>query len=165
MNDTPTTPCDEQQLNRLLDGELTPPEKHQLKQHLLRCPACRRHVRGLMAFSETFRRRVEREATMVDFAALEKEVVTTALKRYRQRERGGLLKSLKIAVPALVTAGVLLFFAYTRFMVEPTTLPSAIINSFTGSASSVMIFETPETRQTILWYTETTDADNDNDAV
>jgi hypothetical protein len=31
--------------------------------------------------------------------------------------------------------------------------------------SSVMIFETPETRQTILWYNEDTDVESEPDAV
>jgi hypothetical protein len=45
------------------------------------------------------------------------------------------------------------------------TAPSAIINSFTGSMSSVMIFETPETRQTILWYKEDADVESEHNAV
>jgi hypothetical protein len=60
-----------------------------------------------------------------------------------------------------VAAGLLIFFAYTNFVAKPAYVPSAIIKSFSGSMSSVMVFETPETRQTILWYNEETDEESE----
>ena len=57
------------------------------------------------------------------------------------------------------------FFIYTHFIDKPMPVPSAIINSFTGSVSSVMILETPETREIILWYNEDTDMESEHDAV
>lgn len=164
-HDHEKTPCDQGLLNQFVDGALSSAEKARVKAHLRQCQPCRSHVGQLMSISQQIRDRVAREANRVDFAAMEKAVVIKALKRYRKRERGGRWTSLKIAVPALAMASVLLFFAYSRFLVEPSPKPSAIINSFTASSASVMIFETPETRQTILWYTETPNADNNDDAV
>jgi len=154
MSDFDTAPCDMPRLNRYIDGELTSSESAAMERHLTVCPSCRRQVDRLSDFSEQFRKRVAREAASVDFAALEKAVVIKALRRYHRRERGGIMRSLKIAIPALATAGVLIFLGYSHLLVKPAPMPSAIINSFTGPASSVMIFETPKTRQTILWYTE-----------
>lgn len=165
MTDYDITSCDAELLNRFMDDELTSSEKVRIETHLAHCAACRHHISGMADISEGFRQRVDRVAEAVDFSAMEKEVVIKALRRYRNRDGGGLLKSLKFAVPATAVAGVLMFFAYSQFLVRPTPVPSAIINSFTGSMSSVMIFETPETRQTILWYNESTDAENDNNAV
>jgi anti-sigma factor RsiW len=159
--------CDEALLVRYLDGDLGPDEKRWIEEHLQRCAACRRRLTFFSDISQAFRNHVQRETDRVDFAPLEKEVINKALYRRRHR-RGpsGFFVSLKFFVPAAVTACLLLFFAYTRFMVAPgPAAPSAIINSFTGSMTSVMIFETPETRQTILWYHEEPDVESERNAI
>lgn len=158
--------CDDVLLDRYLDGDLGAEEKAQVTAHLDDCPTCRRQAAAMTAFSQALRDRVERAADSVDFMALEKQVLIKALRQHRSR--GGfsrLMASLKYTIPAAVTVGMLLFFAYPTFMATPTPVPSAIINSFTGSVSSVMIFETPETRQTILWYNEEPDVESDQNAV
>lgn len=158
--------CDGDLLDRYLDGDLSADEKVQMTAHLDSCPTCRRQAATLNAFSQGFRDRVEQAAESVDFMALEKQALTSVLRQHRSR--GGLstfLASLKYVLPAAATAGLLLFFAYPDLMDRPAPVPSAIINSFTGSVSSVMIFETPETRQTILWYNEDPDVESDQNAV
>jgi anti-sigma factor RsiW len=158
--------CDESLLDRYLDGELHADEVAQMEAHIAGCRQCRRQVASLRSFSQNLRHRVQYATESVDFVALEKEVLNKALRQHRSR--GGFSRfvaSLKYTIPATVTAGLLLFFVYSNYMRKPPSVPSAIINSFTGSMSSVMIFETPETRQTILWYTEETDVESEPDAV
>jgi len=158
--------CDEIRLDRYLDGDLDAGEMAQMEAHIAGCLQCRRQLAALTAFSHNLRDRVHDAANSVDFVALEKQVLNKALRQYRSR--GGLsrfIASLKYTIPATVTAGLMLFFAYSNYVLKPPPLPSAIINSFTGSMSSVMIFETPETRQTILWYTEETDVESEPNAV
>jgi hypothetical protein len=53
---------------------------------------------------------------------------------------------------ALATALLIFFFFFHPLSPEP--IPSALINSFTGSYSSVIILETPNTRHTILWFSD-----------
>jgi anti-sigma factor RsiW len=158
--------CDDTLLDRYLDGDLDAEEKARMKAHLEHCRDCRHQVAAMTAFSDDLRDRVEQATESVDFMALEKAVLTRAL---RQRcSRGGfstVVASLKYIIPVAVTACLLLFFAYPALMSSPASAPSAIINSFTGSVSSVMIFETPETRQTILWYNEDPDVESDQNAV
>ena len=158
--------CDPILLDRYLDNDLDDGEKAQVKAHIAGCRQCRSQAATLTAFSQNFRDRVQHAADSVDFIALEKQVLNKALGQYRSR--GGLsrlIASLKYIIPATVTAGLLLFFAYSTYDLKAPPVPSAIINSFTGSMSSVVIFETPETRQTILWYTEETDVESEPDAV
>jgi anti-sigma factor RsiW len=158
--------CDENLLDRYLDGDVDAGERVQMEAHIAGCRQCRRQVAALASFSQNLRDRVQHAADSVDFVALEKQVLNKALRQYRSR--GGLsrfIASLKYIIPATVTAGLLLFFTYSNYLLKPPPAPSAIINSFTGSMSSVMIFETPETRQTILWYTEETDVESEPDAV
>ena len=158
--------CDESLLCRYLDDDLLPAEQTQLDAHLDACRRCRRQVVAMTEFSQDLKERVRQATDEVDFMALEKELLNKALRQ--RRPQGGLsafIASLKYVIPATVTAGLLLFFGYSQFMINPTPVPSAIINSFTGSMSSVMIFETPETRQTILWYNEDTDVESEHNAV
>ena len=158
--------CNEALLYRYLDDELTTDERSWLTAHLETCLACTSQLRALTSFSEKLRDRVEQATDAVDFTALEKSVLNTALReRYARGGTARLFTSLKYIIPATVTAGLLIFFGYTQFTPQQATGPSAIINSFTGSMSSVMIFETPETRQTILWYNEDTDVESEPNSV
>ena len=166
MNHPHANACDDTLLDRYLDGDLDAEEKARMTAHLEHCRDCRRQVAAMTAFSRDLRDRVEQATESVDFMALEKDVLIRGLRQHRSR--GGFstfVASLKYIIPAAVTACLLLFFAYPRLMTSPVPAPSAIINSFTGSVSSVMIFETPETRQTILWYNEDPDVESDQNAV
>lgn len=166
MTQANSNACDERLLYRYLDGDLLPAEQTKLAAHLDTCRQCRRQVTAMTDFSQDLRQRVQQATDEVDFMALEKEVLNKALRQ--RRPQGGLsafFASLKYVIPATVTAGLLIFFGYSHFMIKPAPVPSAIINSFTGSMSSVMIFETPETRQTILWYNEDTDVESEHNAV
>ena len=166
MNHPYSNACDENLLDRYLDGDLDAAEMAQMEAHIAGCRQCHRQVDSLRAFTQNLRTRVHQVAASVDFVALEKQVLNKALRQYRSQ--GGFSRfvaSLKYTIPATVTAGLLLFFAYSNYVLKPPSVPSAIINSFTGSMSSVMIFETPETRQTILWYTEETDVESEPNAV
>ena len=158
--------CDEMLLDRYLDDDLDAVEKAQMEAHVAGCRQCRRQVAALRTFSQELRDRVQHASDSVDFVGLEKQVLNKALRQHRSR--GGFTRfidSLKYTLPATAAAGLLLFFAYSNYVPKPPPVPSAIINSFTGSMSSVMIFETPETRQTIIWYTEETDVESEPNAV
>lgn len=163
-NPYPNT-CDDALLDRYLEEGLDDGEKARMETHLQACPHCRGQVAALTAFSRRFCDRVQQAAAAVDFVNLEKQVLVELL--HQRHARSGLATfwaSLKYAIPIAVTAGLLIFFAYSTYMVKPAPAPSAIINSFTGAVSSVMIFETPETRQTILWYKEAADSERQPDA-
>lgn len=167
MTNIPSNSCDDALLIRYLDGDLGPDEKKGMEDHLQRCETCRRQLAFFSDFSQDLREHVQRETDGVDFSPLEKEVIHKALYQHRlKRGPSRFIASLKFAVPAAAVACLLLFFTYTRFMVDPVPAqPSAIINSFTGSMTSVMIFETPETRQTILWYHEEPDTESEHHAI
>jgi predicted anti-sigma-YlaC factor YlaD len=166
MTDPYAKTCDEVRLNLYLDGELGVNEAAWMEAHLKDCSACRRQATTIMAFTHAFQRRVQDAADTIDFVALEKQVIRKTLPRYILKSAfSSFLASMKYYVPATLIAGFLLFFIYTHYIAKPMPVPSAIINSFTGSVSSVMIFETPETRETILWYNEKMDMESEQDAV
>jgi anti-sigma factor RsiW len=166
MIDTKSNLCDDALLYGYMDGQLDSEEDSRVSAHLESCEECRNQLAALSVFSKKFRERVRQTTDSVDFTALEKTVLNKALReRHSRKPFSNPFASLKYIIPATVTAGLLLFFGYSQYMSPPQTAPSAIINSFTGSMSSVMIFETPETRQTILWYKEDTDVESERNAV
>jgi hypothetical protein len=157
--------CDEVRLSLYLDGELGENETGWMDAHLKDCAVCHQKAATTVAFAQAFRRRVKAAADTIDFVALEKQVIKRTLPRYVPRSAlVSFLDAMKIGIPALLVAGGLLFFIYTQYIANPEPEPSAIIHSFTGSVSSVMVFETAETRDTILWYQTETDMQNEHDA-
>lgn len=164
MNASQTPHCDEALLYRYLDGDLDGGDRRRVMVHLDGCPTCLRRLNTLSAFGEAFRRRVRHATAGVDFTALEKTVVGDARRqRHAYGGRHNRFAALKTIVPAAMGAALLLFFGYSALKPPPAAPPSAVVVSFTGSTSSVMIFETPETRQTILWYTEDADGESESD--
>ena len=157
--------CDEALLYRYLDGDLDGDERRRMLAHLDACPSCVQRATTLSAFGEAFRQRVRHAADKVAFTVLEKTVVGDALRqRHAHYGRPTRFRAWRTMVPATIGAALLIFLGYSMLMPPSTAPPSAVIMSFTGSMSSVMIFETPETRQTILWYTEDTDVESEPDA-
>jgi anti-sigma factor RsiW len=158
--------CDEILLNRYLDKDFDEVGKARMQAHMGCCQQCRRQVAAMRALSDDLRDQVKHVCDGVDFLTLEKQVVYKARRKGHSRGAfSAFMASFKYTLPATVAVGIVLFFVYTHFVPKPAPLPSAIIHSFTGSVSSVMIFETPETRQTILWYNEEINAESEQDAV
>ncbi|OQY58601.1 MAG: hypothetical protein B6245_10955 [Desulfobacteraceae bacterium 4572_88] len=151
------TECDPILLGRFLDQELGPDQHARVEKHLRYCLSCQKAARNQHALADLLNTKVGKAVSLTDFDHLERQVL--ALVRDRQapwwQEAVSLIFSRKILIPAATMAAVLtLFFSYPR---PPAQIsgPSAIINSFTGDISSVMILETPRSRQTIIWFDET----------
>jgi len=148
--------CDEELIGRYFDGELSQKEHDSISMHFRDCPSCQKILQDNQVVSTVFRDKLAREVSQADLGVLE----TRVLNQIRQKENLWWKRpvkrfaSTKILIPATALAALILFFAITW---SPTTIsgPSAIIESFSGEVSSVMIIETPKSRQTIIWYKET----------
>jgi len=147
--------CDEELIGRYLDGEVSRKEHNRISRHLKECPSCQKILRDNQAIYTIFRDTREKEISQVSFAALETRVLDQIRKKRNPwwERITKLVFSNKLLIPATALAALILFFAITR---SPTTIsgPSAIIETFSGEVSSVMIIETPKSRQTIIWYKE-----------
>ncbi|MFH1935117.1 MAG: anti-sigma factor [Pseudomonadota bacterium] len=148
--------CDEELIGRYFDGEVSREEYDRFSGHLKDCPSCQKILQDNQAISTVFRDSLESDVSQADFGVLE----TRVLDQIRQKENpwwkrlAKRFSSIRILIPATALAALILFFAITR---SPTTIsgPSAIIEAFSGEVSSVMIIETPKSRQIIIWYKET----------
>ncbi|KPJ78261.1 MAG: hypothetical protein AMJ54_04670 [Deltaproteobacteria bacterium SG8_13] len=149
--------CNQELLSLYIDGEMSPEESRQVDRHLQHCRACRQYVQQQAELAQRLRREVSVARQGVDFQRLEKRIVDQAggqpslQDRFRQT-----LFSWKLILPAAAAAALVLFFFTNLFQLQPPAAsgPSAIINSFTGKVSSVMILETPQSHHTVIWYRE-----------
>jgi anti-sigma factor RsiW len=148
--------CDQGLLNRFFDEELGPGEYAHMTEHLKACPACQRVLRENQALSNHLGAGLDEELSRADLERVEENVLALIRRKetpWRTRLRD-LLVSKRFFVPATAMVAVfVLFFALFR---HPSSMPgpSAIVSSVEGDVASVMILETPESHQTIVWITE-----------
>ena len=145
--------CDEERLSRYIDGETTPQERQRIDRHLADCIACRQYLQQQQQLAGQLHREVTAARQAVDFGRLAVQITDSVGKRPPLRDT---LLSWKLLLPVAATAALVLFFFTSVFQPPAPAGPSAIINSFTGKVSSVMILETPQSRNTVIWYSEET---------
>ncbi|MDY6881044.1 MAG: anti-sigma factor [Desulfatiglans sp.] len=148
--------CDSMLLSRHMDGELSPAEYDWLMSHLAACPDCQEELRQNEALRTLYKSDLAEERSQVSFQGLERKVLKQVSQKrlswwMRHKE---LFFSKKLLIPATAMAAmVLLFFSLIRQPLLPPD-PSAIITSLSGDMTSVIVLETPKTRQTIIWFNE-----------
>jgi hypothetical protein len=148
--------CDDILLSRFFDGEIGLDEQRRLNRHLKECPDCRKDLRDYTSLSLVFKKGLEEELEKVDFKGLEARLLarTTTEKISWFTRFKDLFVSRKLLVPATAFAAAMVISLTLALYFAPSPRPSAIIKSFTGDISSVMIIETPASRQMIIWYKE-----------
>jgi len=160
--------CDQEQLSRFHDGELSPQDSRQVEAHLKHCPDCRFMLADFDRLGQLTRRHANQALAAIDTDTMAQRILTRVHKS-REASAGwrNWLKPGRLLIPVTVAALALAIFIIPRPFnnVPEGEAPSAIINSFTGSVTSVMLFETPNTHQTIIWFNEDSTANGENDAV
>ena len=150
-----TERCNEERLSLFIDGEAEPEEVRQIESHLQTCLACRQYVQQQKELAQMLRREVSLARQAVDFHRLEQQIVD----KTGRRKAPGLpvrqwLLSWKLMLPVAATAALIFLFSTSLLDPPAPPEPSAIIKSFTGRVSSVMILETPQSHRTVIWYSE-----------
>jgi anti-sigma factor RsiW len=147
--------CNLELISRYHDGELSQEERSKVESHILGCPSCNKALEDLKRISEQFAAHLADQSTGIDPQKTEKHV----LGRLPREKAPWWVKgketflSKKMLLPATATAGIVLLF-FTVLQTPVPDSPSAIVTSVSGDVSSIIILETPETRQTILWFNE-----------
>ena len=159
-------------LSQYADGEVKSDEAERIRKHLSNCPDCRKALNDNQLLSSHFKNYLNLNTSRINPSALE----TNVLEKIHQKNEilrdkiKRLLFSKKILIPVAAMASIvflLLYFSYRftflnsdepirRFPVQTSaaTAPSAIVDSFSGETSAVMIMQTPNSHETILWYNE-----------
>ena len=148
--------CDPALLGPFSDGELGPDEHALVSSHIRDCAPCQKALREKEALSALFKASLEGQLSQVDLRDFEQGVMDRIHTRRVSWWMGfrDLFVPKKLLIPATAMAAMLVLFFSLLRSPAPVAGPSAIINSFTGEISSVMIIETPKSRQTIIWFTE-----------
>ncbi len=146
--------CGTDLISRYHDGELDYQKKMEVKSHIDSCPSCREVLLQYTGLTDQIHSAFsggpahdsgEIESNFIESIGREK-------KSWRDRWADMLLTK-RILVPAGLAASLVVLFISFSLNNSPKG-PSAIIKSISGSGSTVMIMETAEKRQTILWFNE-----------
>ena len=154
MEKVPTN-CDPVEISLFFDKELGTEDYARVERHMETCASCKEILEDLRRLSGQVKGHIVNQLSETDYATVEENVLKGIERKsvpwwIRWREAFFSKKTL-IPVTGLAAAMLVLF---TLFRPQPITGPSAIITSLSGDISSVIIMETPKTRQTILWFSE-----------
>lgn len=153
--------CNTEQLNRYMDHEIPADDQALVTTHLKQCPRCQEIVRQNRSIAQLLRTGIQEEVSRVDLTAIETRVLarfdqSTGVLRSRPFRA---LLSRRFYVPATaLVAGLVLFIMFTPFSPSIPAGPSAIVSSLKSDVDAVLIFETPESRQTVIWFHESSGA-------
>ena len=147
--------CDQTLIDLYFDNELGQDEHARFSEHISHCPSCQKALRDNQAISTLFKSGLDKEVSQANLDALEERVLDLIRKKRSPwwRKVIDLFVSKKLLIPAAAMAVMLIFFSIIR-QPAPVSVPSAIVKSFSGDVSSVMIIETPKSRNVIIWYNE-----------
>jgi len=159
--------CNSAQLDRYLDREIEPEDQALVTAHLKHCPRCQEIVRQSRSIAHLLRAGVQEELAQVDLRAVETRVlahIDPSAVPFRSRLlRIFLSRRFFVPVSAL-GAGLALLIMVMTFSTSVSVAPSAIVSSLKSDADAVMIFETPGSRQTVIWFHESNGPAPDNSA-
>lgn len=147
--------CDPAMISRFFDHELDQKEYDRVARHLEICPLCQRTLEEMKGLSGAVNDYVRENLTETVEGSLEKKVLEYIHKKEAPwwKKTGEFFLSKKFLIPLTTSVALILFLSV--FFRSPTqTGPSAIVTSLSGNMDSVIIMETPQTHQTILWFTE-----------
>ncbi|MCF8136024.1 MAG: zf-HC2 domain-containing protein [Desulfotignum sp.] len=152
----------EKQISRFIDQALPRQEIEQIRHHLDACSTCRNLAVQFRKAAKTFDELVEPSGLVIDPDRLYQSMQHSAEKS--GGSRGGIFFGPRFRrfIPfrpmlAAASAAVLLVIGGITLMnngISPDS-PSAIVTSIDTEYTAVMIFETPDTHHTIIWYSET----------
>jgi len=146
---------DIEQLECLFDGEGPDERAPSLREHSKRCPACKRILWENRQIASSVREIILREIDGVDVSGLERSFFERIGKTSRKRWSGEIIFSLSRRVWIPATVGVTAALLFLVFFSLPSSVePSAVVYSLKADVFSVMILETPGSRQTVLWFEE-----------
>jgi len=160
-----TTSCgrySEKQISRFIDGDFSRQELEKIRHHLSSCSTCRDLAAQFRKAAKTFDELAEQPGLVIDSDRLYRALQQSGKKSAGSRN-GRFFISRFCRVPlfrpllAGVSAAVLLVIGGIALMNHgiSSDSPSAIVTSIDTEYTAVMIFETPDTHHTIIWYSET----------
>ncbi len=145
--------CDTELVSRYLDNELDGNELKRVETHISDCKSCRTRLNDYIKIDNGINFLINNRADAQSRGFENRVIEAIRGKRAGSTSWKKAVLSKRMLVPAGLAVSVILMFF--TFLKSPAQIgPTAIVSSLSGSGSSVMILETSETRQTILWFNE-----------
>ncbi len=141
-------------IQEYFDGELSSLESDRLKKHLKSCTNCKKWLDEMRSVSRIYKNRMA-EFSEVSGAFAEEAKLIGGINRkkgYSFFSGTGLVFKKRFIIP--IAAAAIALFVFFVPMGNKAVAPSAIVSYFSGNVKDLVIMETPETRQTIIWYQE-----------
>jgi len=150
---------DEKTISKFIDNELSSKNIKMVSEHIETCPICSSIAAKYNHLSAVFVQSASKQLDIIDTGLLGQNV----FEQIKRKDHDFFKKVfdyfppkfyLKIASVFAIMVVSLIYFQ--ERIIKPTNLigPSAIVNSIDGNVSSVMIFETEKSKQTIIWFSE-----------
>ena len=146
--------CDAELISRYIDNELDDDELAGVKTHITDCASCRKRFDDYDKIGARLNSLIKTR-TAVTAGTFENKVTEAIRKKNNAGFHGwkDVIFSKRMWAPVGLAVSITLMFMF--FSSNPAPIgPTAIVSSLSGSGSSVVILETTETRQTIIWYSE-----------
>lgn len=146
--------CNSELISRYIDDELEDSELAGLKTHITGCESCRTRLDDYGKIGTGLNSLIHGHAWTVT-GEPEYKVVEAIRRKGSPGFKGWkkVIFSKRVMVPVGLAASIT--FIFMTFFSNPAPVgPTAIVSSLSGSGSSVMVLETAETRQTIIWIGE-----------
>ena len=148
--------CDPIQISLFFDDELGAEDYTRVERHVETCASCRETLEDMRRLSGEVKGHIVHQYAETDFGLLEENVLKGIERKsvpfWRRWRDAFFSKRALIPVTGMAAAMLILL---TLYRPQPSSGPSAIVTSLSGDMASVIIMETPHTRQTILWFSET----------
>lgn len=154
MNEEKNKICGSHLISDYHDGELDPQKTLEVKAHIDSCPECR----GMLLKYDDLTEKMGSAFAgnfVHDTVKIENDLTERIIKDKKKllEKWTDLIFAKRTLIPAGIVASLAVMILTFSLDNSPAG-PSAIIQSISGSGSTVMIMETTETRQTILWFNE-----------
>ncbi len=145
-------------LDARMDNELDSDERTGFDDHPDNCPTCRKEIEAYDKISSLYTKSLDQAAKNTDFSHMEQRLFDKLEKRKQPWwiRLGRLMGTGRVLIPATTFAALVLIFFFSMKPTPDTLGPSALVTSISGDYDSVMIMETPNEQQTIIWIQETT---------
>ena len=146
--------CGAESVSRYIDNELDEDELVSFKSHIVGCETCRIRLRDYNKIGEEINSFIQAQPAAYPIE-LENNVARAIRRKNKARVTGwkDIILSKRVFMPVGLAVSVMMMFL--TFFNDATPIgPTAIVSSLSGSGTSVVVLETTETRQTIIWVGE-----------
>lgn len=145
-------------ISRFIDCELSSEQYRSFEHHLSHCRDCSEQIEQFQSLSFVFSRHTHRKTMGIEAENLEyklEKALPASEKKSLGNFSGFFGKNIYLKLASIAAVIMIGFFPFDQDLLkDPSSGPSAIVNSVDTEYASVMIIETQKEKHTIIWFSE-----------